>query len=94
MRRKSEETLTSAEIREAFKVSEGGKRSDRRICTRLQVFDKDGNGYISASELKHVMSKLGVLFSDNELQEMIAEADLDGDGQVNFQEFQAMMISK
>ena len=29
----------------------------------LQVFDKDGNGFISAAELRHVMTNLGeILF--------------------------------
>lgn len=58
------------------------------------MFDKDGNGYISATELRHVMGKLGVQFNNDELMEMIAEADVDGDGQVNFVEFYNMMTTK
>ena len=37
---------------------------------------------MSTSELKFVMSKLKVHFTEQELQEMILEADIDGDGQV------------
>ena len=37
---------------------------------------------MSTSELKFVMSKLKVHFMEQELQEMILEADIDGDGQV------------
>ena len=37
---------------------------------------------MSTSELKFVMSKLKVHFTGQELQEMILEADIDGDGQV------------
>ncbi len=48
----------------------------------FQVFDKDGSGHISASELRHVTSRLGISLSDGDLQEMVAEADRDGDGQV------------
>ncbi|XP_023338566.1 neo-calmodulin [Eurytemora carolleeae] len=59
----------------------------------FRVFDKDGNGYVSSSELKFVMSRLNVHFSDSELQEMVLEADLDGDGQINFNEFFAMMMA-
>ena len=46
------------------------------------MFDKDGNGFVSSSELKFVMSRLDVHFTDDELNEMILEADIDGDGQV------------
>lgn len=55
------------------------------ISTIFQVFDKDGNGYISAAELRHVMANLGEKLTDEEVDEMIKEADLDGDGQVNFE---------
>ena len=52
---------------------------------RVQVFDKDGNGYISAAELRHVMTNLGEKLTDEEVDEMIKEADIDGDGQVNYE---------
>lgn len=46
---------------------------------------KDGNGYISAAELRHVMTNLGEKLTDEEVDEMIREADIDGDGQVNYE---------
>lgn len=51
----------------------------------FKVFDKDGNGYISASELRYVMTNLGERLSEEEVEEMIQEADIDGDGQVNYE---------
>ena len=39
------------------------------------------------------MSKLGVDFTDDELNEMVLEADIDGDGQVDFEEFYNMMVA-
>ncbi len=47
--------------------------------------DQDGNGYISAAELRHVMTNLGEKLTDEEVDEMIREADIDGDGQVNYE---------
>jgi len=64
------------------------------IRQAFRVFDKDGNGYISAAELRHVMTNLGERLTDEEVEEMIREADCDGDGQINYEEFVHMMCSK
>lgn len=61
--------------------------SEEEIKEAFKVFDKDGNGFISAAELRHVMTNLGEKLSDNEVEEMIREADVDGDGQINYSEF-------
>ena len=55
------------------------------------VFDRDHDGHISKAELRHVMISLGEKLTDEEVEGMIAEADLDGYGQVNFDEFVMMM---
>jgi calmodulin len=60
----------------------------------FSLFDKDGNGFISAAELRHVMTNLGEKLTDEEVDEMIREADIDGDGQVNYEEFVTMMTTK
>ncbi|KAF1860631.1 hypothetical protein Lal_00021676 [Lupinus albus] len=66
---------------------------EEELNEAFQVFDKDQNGYISASELRHVMMNLGEKLSDEEVEQMIKEADLDGDGQVNYDEFVKMMMN-
>ena len=50
----------------------------------FRVFDRDGNGFISAEELRNVMTNLGEKLTDEEVDEMIFEADMDGDGQINY----------
>uniref|UniRef100_A0A8C8FXP6 EF-hand domain-containing protein n=1 Tax=Oncorhynchus tshawytscha TaxID=74940 RepID=A0A8C8FXP6_ONCTS len=75
----------SAEFKEAF-----------------SLFDKDGDGTITTKELGTVMRSLGQNPTEAELQdmineevdEMIREADIDGDGQVNYEEFVQMMTAK
>jgi calmodulin len=68
--------------------------SEEEIIEAFKVFDKDGNGFISAAELRHVMTNLGEKLTDEECDEMIREADIDGDGQINYEEFVKMMMSK
>jgi len=65
--------------------------SEEEITEAFRVFDKDGNGYISAAELRHVMTSLGEKLTDDEVDEMIREADLNGDGQIDYEEFVKMM---
>ena len=102
--------------------------SEEELKEAFKVFDKDGNGFISASELRHVMTNLGEKLTDEEVDEMIREvrfclcisticpsivcvgcrcvgmlddtpshcvwqADVDGDGQINYEEFVKMMMS-
>ena len=55
------------------------------------MFDKDGDGLIAIWELKEVLTNLGEKLTDDELEEMIREGDLDGDGHINFEEFRLMM---
>jgi calmodulin len=68
--------------------------SEEEILEAFKVFDKDGNGFISAAELRHVMTNLGEKLTDEEVDEMIREADIDGDGQINYEEFVKMMMAK
>ncbi|NXA07817.1 CALMS protein, partial [Sapayoa aenigma] len=67
---------------------------EEEIREAFRVFDKDGSGYISAAELRHVMTNLGEKLTDEEVEEMIKEADGDGDGRVDYEEFVRMMMEK
>lgn len=57
----------------------------------FRVFDVDGNGLIDREELRKVMSSLNESLSEEELDAMIKEADINGDGQISFEEFKIMM---
>ena len=67
--------------------------SDEKILDVFKSFDKDGNGYVSASELRSIMMSLGEILTDVEVDEMIREADTNGDGQIDYDEFIQMMSS-
>ena len=59
-----------------------------------RVFDQDGDGLITAEELCLTMNNLGEPVTKAEVQAMISEADLDGDGKINFSEFKLLMKNK
>merc|ERR1712115_141311 len=61
--------------------------TEEELIEAFKVFDKDGDGFISAGELRVSMTNLGEKLSDQEVDEMIREADVDGDGQINYEEF-------
>ena len=52
--------------------------------------DKNGDGLISHDELKEVLNTVDVNLTDQEISEMIEAVDLDGDGQINFEEYKEL----
>jgi calmodulin len=65
--------------------------SEKEILEAFKAFDKDDSGTISAAELRDIMSSNGEKFTEEEAEEIFREADTDGDGQVNYEEFVKMM---
>merc|ERR1712178_450071 len=58
--------------------------TEEEILEAFKVFDRDGSGFISAAEIRHIMSNLGEKITDEEMDEMLAEADVDSDGKVDY----------
>ncbi|CAN0908034.1 Probable calcium-binding protein CML17 [Linum grandiflorum] len=67
--------------------------SEEQLKQLFRMFDRDGNGYITAAELAHSMAKLGHALTVEELNGMITEADTDGDGRISFPEFSRAISS-
>lgn len=64
---------------------EKDEETDDDLLEAFRVFDRDGDGHISTTELRMVMLNLGEKMSEEEVEHMIEEADEDGDGQVNYE---------
>jgi len=71
------------------KMAERDSREE--ILKAFRLFDEDDTGKISFKNLKKVAKELGENLSDEEIQEMIDEADRDGDGEINEEEFLRIM---
>merc|ERR1712166_511581 len=57
----------------------------------FRLFDDDQTGSVSFKNLKRVAKETGQTLADDELQELFDDADRDGDGVLNQEEFLAMM---
>lgn len=68
-----------------------GKFTDPEIKEAFVSFDLDKNNFIGAAEIRHVLVNIGENVTDDEVDEMIRMVDGDGDGQVSFSEFYAMV---
>ncbi|CAK9235290.1 unnamed protein product [Sphagnum jensenii] len=79
---------------EAIERADGAAgNSGDDIRAAFHVFDIDGNGFISADELHRVLSGLGEKgLTIEDCRCMINSVDRNGDGRVDFAEFQCMML--
>jgi calcium-dependent protein kinase len=63
------------------------------IWAAFRTFDKDGDGFITKSELRCMIedSSSTEAAIEREVNQLIKEVDTNGDGQISFEEFQKMM---
>ena len=64
------------------------------IINTFQIFADENNGLIPVQDLFHIIRTFGETLTDKEIEEIITEADVDGDGYINYEEFVRMMITK
>ncbi|XP_064597366.1 neo-calmodulin-like isoform X2 [Liolophura sinensis] len=64
---------------------------DEKTLEAFRVFDLDGNGFIDRQELQCVMKTLGENLSEDDVKEMFSEADLNGDGKIDYKEFSRLI---
>ena len=57
----------------------------------FKIFDPNQKGYVTKQELKDVLKKLGLPFTDQQIDGMIEYADSAGDGRINYYEFIQML---
>ncbi|KAG8370739.1 hypothetical protein BUALT_Bualt13G0014900 [Buddleja alternifolia] len=72
---------------------DGTENMVEELKEAFKVFDRDQDGFISAIELRNVMMNMGERLSDEEAEQMIREADVDGDGLVSYEDFARMMMA-
>ena len=88
---KQNTTMDFNEFLQIMSVKMSERDSKEEILKAFKLFDDDETGKISFKNLKRVAKELGENLTDEELQEMIDEADRDGDGEISHEEFVRIM---
>jgi len=63
------------------------KAADSILEEAFKIFDKDGGGTVSSSELRHIMMNLGEKLSEEEVEAILKTADANGDKEMDLPEF-------
>ena len=75
-------------------LNEISSQKKNEYLETFKIFDKNNDGQITQDELKQLLNNIGQKPSDSEIQDMINEIDIDGDGKINFDNFITLMEKK
>ncbi|XP_033736459.1 calmodulin-like [Pecten maximus] len=67
--------------------------TEESLREAFRVLDRDGSGYVSCAELTQMMTSKGERLSDDDVKEMMLEAD-DGEGHIKYEEFVRLILGK
>lgn len=85
--------LMATQMKEKEKAEEHSS-NEEEFLEAFTVFDRDGNGFVDATELRYMLQHHGSMrLTDEEVDEMLADADINGDGKLNFEEFIQLMMA-
>ncbi|KAF1859416.1 hypothetical protein Lal_00010000 [Lupinus albus] len=81
------------EFGELYKSIMDDRDEEEDMREAFNVFDQNGDGFISVEELRSVLSSLGLKQGRTveDCKKMIMKVDVDGDGMVDYKEFKQMM---
>ncbi|KAL8162289.1 hypothetical protein V2J09_013778, partial [Rumex salicifolius] len=66
----------------------------RDIKETFEHFDTDNSGYIDAKEMRIAIRELGSEMTEEQIEQLFADADDDGNGLLDFDEFCYIMTAK
>jgi calmodulin len=71
-------------------------KDPEEVIQAFSVFDKDGRGHVSASDLRHILTSMGDRLDEEQVEQMLKTAmgAGQGDGQLNYALFVKSVLSK
>ncbi|ESW27581.1 hypothetical protein PHAVU_003G214700 [Phaseolus vulgaris] len=67
---------------------------DRQLRDAFKVIDKDSTGFVSVTELRHILTCIGEKLEPSEFDEWINDASVITDGKIRYEDFITKMIAK
>ena len=86
----TDENITFADFVKLMSTRAGPTLEDEMRET-FSMFDREGRGGITSSDIRQVLLAFGENLADDEIDRMIEAADRDGDGVVTFEDFLKLM---
>lgn len=68
--------------------------TEEAVTSAFKVFDRKENGFVSAEEMKYILSTIGEPFTDEEMAEFFKHSFPDDDGQINYENFVMKFMAK
>eukprot|EP00092_Neocalanus_flemingeri_P055917 GFUD01066222.1.p1 GENE.GFUD01066222.1~~GFUD01066222.1.p1 ORF type:complete len:150 (-),score=63.82 GFUD01066222.1:51-500(-) len=87
-------TIEFPEFLEMMKQKANEVDQGAELREAFKIFDRDKDGFISTKELKKVTTMLGTMLTKEEVEEFMAEADVDGNGSLDYDEFVKMLLQQ
>ena len=84
-------TISYKDFLEMMQTKMAERDPIEEIKKAFKLFDSEEKGKIGFKDLKRVAKELGENMTDEELNEMIEEADRDGDGEISEEDFIRIM---
>jgi len=81
--------ITEDQFLQAMSTKLNDTKDPAEVIQAFSVFDKDGRGHVSASDLRHILTSMGDRLDEEQVEQMLKTAmgAGHGDGQLNYEMF-------
>ncbi|OWF37198.1 neo-calmodulin-like [Mizuhopecten yessoensis] len=66
----------------------------KEIRAAFQLFDQDGDEVISVDQFRRILANCGEKLQKHEVDDILKDADVDGDGFINYEEFTKTLVGR
>ena len=81
-------------VRHANSVSSDDRINENQMREAFKMFDQYGNGFVNLVQMRTSLQSLGERLRDDEIDELIREADIDAEGNVSYEELEGFIFGE